>query len=129
ADVEDTARPPCAQESIERQQASARGPVMTGAERQRSFNLEAEAMRWNSRAIVRAMDHEPAGTNRLQPGEARRHPVARRDGFEAQFRGGGVAGNGLHQIANLDFIRRTIEMDFDRPPAPLLLEGRDRGAE
>jgi hypothetical protein len=83
ADIENAARAVGAQNLIQRKQAAAGGAVMAGTEGQCSFDLNAYAMRWNGCAVMRAMHHETASGDRLQPREARRHPVARRDGFEA----------------------------------------------
>src|SRR5690348_17807486 len=49
----------------------------SGAEGQRCLDLDAEAIGRDARAVVRAMHREAPGDDRLEVGEARRHPVAR----------------------------------------------------
>ncbi len=67
---------------IQRQQAAARGAVMAGAERERRLDLDADAVRRHPGAVMRAVHQEAPGRDRLEPGEARRHPVARRHRLE-----------------------------------------------
>ncbi len=67
---------------IEQQQTAARGAVVTGAERQRGFDLDAELVGRHVRPIVLAVDDETAGGDRHQAFEAGLDPVFRGDGIE-----------------------------------------------
>ena len=52
---------------------------MAGAERQRRLDLDADAVRRNAGAIMRAVNDEAAGVDRLEPGEAFAHPIRRHE--------------------------------------------------
>jgi hypothetical protein len=111
---------------VERQQASARGAVMAGAEGERGLDLDADPMRRNAVPIMRAMDDEAAGLDGFEALEALRHPV-----------GCGNAGEGdglrrlracypADQIADRGLVRRIAEMHLHQP-AVGRLGGRNRG--
>src|ERR1700728_255011 len=76
---------------IERQQAAARGAVMAGAESQRRFDLDADAIEWDAGAIMGAVHDEASGGDGSQSGEAFTHPILRRDTLETQRLGRSVA--------------------------------------
>ena len=75
------------------------------------------------RPVVRAMDDEAPGLHGLEPGEALRHPVARRHILEDDRLGRIVAGRECDQVAQGLFIRRLPEMDCHLPLAIAVLEG------
>ena len=79
-------------ESIERQQAAARGAVMAGAEGERRLDLDADPAWRDAGAIVRAVHDEAAGRDRLQAREALAHPILGGDALEAQRLAGLCAG-------------------------------------
>ena len=57
---------------------------MTGAEGERRLDFDADAVWRNAGAVVRAVHDEPAGRDRLKPGEAVAHPIRRLDDLETQ---------------------------------------------
>ena len=65
ADVQHSPRTLRLGNPIQCQQAAARRSVMAGAEGKRRLDLDADAVRRNPRAVVRAMHREPAGLDRL----------------------------------------------------------------
>ena len=69
---------------VERQQTAARGAVMAGAEGERRLDLDADPVDRDAGAVVRAVDDETAGRDRLEPGEALAHPILRRDALETR---------------------------------------------
>ena len=111
---------------IERQQASARRSVMAGAEGERRLDLDADAVGWNARAVVRPVHQEAPGRDRLEPGEARGHPVARRDRLDDEIPRRRRARNGRHELTQRGRVRRSGKMRLDAPAAVRLLEGRHR---
>ena len=56
---------------------------MAGAEGERGFDLDPDAVRRDAGAVVRPVDDEAAGRDRLQPDEAFGDPILRGDTFEA----------------------------------------------
>ena len=107
------------QHLIEQQQAAARGAVMTGAERQRGLDLDAELVRRHMRAIMLAVDDETAGGDRHQAVEAGPDPVLGGDGVEDDGLRDVVAGGQRDQRADSLFIRRIGEV-HRHVPAPSL---------
>ena len=101
---------------IERQQAAARGAVMAGAESQRRFDLDADAIERDAGAVVGAVHDEAAGGDGSQSGEAFAHPILRRDALEAQRFGRSVACGRGGQRAYYFFIGRSTKM-HRHPPA------------
>ena len=70
-------------QAVERQQAAAGRAVMAGTEGERGLDLDADAVRFNAGAVVRAVHDKSAGRDRLQPDEALRDPILRGDALEA----------------------------------------------
>ena len=76
---------------------------MAGAERQRRFDLDADAVERDAGAVVGAVHDEAAGGDRREPGEAFAHPIFGGHALEAQRlrrfgfcrRGGQPADHGL----------------------------------
>ena len=64
---------------IERQQATARRAMVTGAEGERRFDLDADAVERNAAAVMGAVHDETAGLDRPQTGETLAHPIGRFD--------------------------------------------------
>ena len=102
---------------VERDEAAARRAVMAGAEGERGLDLDADAIARHGDAIVRAVNDEAAGRDRLQPGEAFADPILGGDGLEVQrlarFRAAGHGG----QFAHRGFVGRRGKMDGDAPLA------------
>ena len=90
--------PPRLADRIERQQAAARRAVVAGAEGERGFDLDADAIEGNARAVVRAVHDEAAGLDRLQSGETFAHPIGRFDRSELQRSRSFGAGCRGHRI-------------------------------
>ena len=86
---------------VERQQASPRRAVVSGAEGEGGPDLDADAVGPDAGAIVLAVDDEAAGLDRLEPFLARLHPVLRRQGLEREcirrLRPGGKADQRAHR--------------------------------
>ena len=110
---------------IERQQATARGAVMAGAERGRGLDLDADAARRHADAVVRAMHDKAAGMNRLEAFEADLYPVLRRERFDRHSLRGRIAGGERDQHAEPRLHRAIAEVHFDLPTP---VGPRERGA-
>ncbi len=89
---------------------------MAGAESQRRFDLDADAIERDAGAVVGAVNDEAAGGDGRQSGEAFAHPIFGRDALEAQRFGGSVACGRGGQRAYYFFIGRGAEM-HRHPPA------------
>ena len=100
---------------IERQQAAAGRTVMTGAERQRRFDLDADVVRRHAAAIMRAVNDEAAGGDGLQSGETLADPVLRGDALEAQRLAGIVAAGSGGEFAHRGLVGRHDKMNGDAP--------------
>jgi hypothetical protein len=84
ADIENAPRPARLRDPIEGQQAAAGGAVVAGAEGERGFDLDADAIWRYARAVVGAVDEETPGGDRCKPVEAGLDPIPRRDRLEHQ---------------------------------------------
>jgi hypothetical protein len=114
---------------IQRQQAAARGAVVAGAEGERGFDLDADPVRRDRGAVMRAVHREAAGRDRPELTQARRNPVPRRDRLEYDL---GLDGCRTHQPPHRGLVGRLLEMDLDRPAPVRALKRRDgcfRGLE
>ena len=89
---------------------------MAGAESQRRFDLDADAIERDAGAVVGAVHDEAAGGDGSQSGEAFAHPIRRRDALEAQRFGGSVACGRGGQRAYYFLIGRGTKM-HRHPPA------------
>jgi hypothetical protein len=98
---------------------------MPGAEGERGLDLDADPIRRNAVAVVRAVDHKPPNCDWRQPCETLGYPVARRDGGERQAFTRRIASEIADQGAHRVLVRGALEVNFDRPGARLL-EGRNR---
>ena len=58
--------------------------MVAGAEGQSGLDFDADAVGLNARAVVRPMDDETAGLDRLEAIETLPHPVGRRQRLERQ---------------------------------------------
>jgi len=76
ADVEDLARPSALQQAIEMQQAAARRAVVAGAEGEAGLDLDADVVRPDRSAAVRAVDEEAPCPHRREAGERIGDPIA-----------------------------------------------------
>jgi hypothetical protein len=88
---------------------------MAGAEGKCRFDLDADAVLGNARAIMRAMHDKAAGFDRLQPGKALAHPIGRF--HRAELQGGRRFGAGRrgHRSPHGLALRLVAEMDLDLP--------------
>ncbi len=77
---------------------------MAGAESQRRFDLDADAIERDAGAVMGAVHDEAAGGDGSQSGEAFAHPILRRHALEAQRLGGSVARGRRGQRAYYFFI-------------------------
>ena len=116
AEVEDAPSRQRFAKPIERQQAAARGAVMAGAEGQRRFDLDADAVVRDAGAVMGAVHDEAAGGDGRQSGEAFAHPIFGRDALEAQRFGGSVACGRGGQRAYYFFVGRDTKI-HRHPPA------------
>jgi hypothetical protein len=109
---------------VEREQASARGAVVAGAEGQRRLDLDADAVGSNARAVMRAVHHEASGLDRGQSLQARLDPIGRRDAPEDQRIGGLGSGREPDQGAHRRLIGRVAKVEGHCPQPVPLLRGR-----
>ena len=100
---------------------------MAGAEGERGLDLDADALRGNPVAVMRAVNDEAAGLDRLEAFQARLHPVLRLHRLEAHACRRRLVGGQRDQLPDGGFIRRLAEMDGDVPAAVRVLERGDRG--
>ena len=126
ADIENAARALSIENAVEREQTALGRAVVPGAEGERSLDLDTDPIRCNAVAVVRAVDHKPPNSYRRQPCKALGYPIARRDCGEGQAFTRRIAGEIADEGAQRVLIRRPLEVNFNRPGAPLL-EGRNRG--
>jgi len=89
---------------------------MAGAEGERGFDLDADAIERYTGAVMGAVHDEAAGGDGSQSGEAFAHPIRRRDALEAQRFGRNVACGRGGQRANYFFVGRGAKM-YRHPPA------------
>jgi hypothetical protein len=126
ADIEYAARALSIKNAVEGDEAALGRTVVPGAEGERGLDLDADPIRRNAVAVVRAVDHKPPNCDRRQPCEALGYPIARRDGRERQALArritSEIANEGAHRI----LVRQALEVNLNRPSARLL-EGRNRG--
>ena len=113
------------QQSVQRQQAPARGAVMAGAEGERRLDLDADPVRRERRAVVRAVHREAAGRDRLQIGEARGDPVLRARPSRTSRRSARHLPRRSGDARRL--VGRRLEMDLDIPASVGAFERRDGG--
>jgi len=83
---------------------------MTGSERERGVDLDADAVCRHTGTIVRAVNEETTGGDRPQSGEAGADPILRDDGLEGDRLGRGRAGGGRDQRAERIFVGRPTEV-------------------
>ena len=127
AEVEDAPSWKRFADAIKRQQAAARGAVMAGAESQRGFDLDADAIVRDAGAVMGAVHDEAAGADGSQSGKAFAHPILRRHALEAQRFGGGVARCRGGQRAYCFLIGRSPKMDRHPPAAGADIHSADSG--
>ena len=88
---------------------------MAGAEGQRRFDLDPDPVDRDAGAVVGAVHDKTARRDRRQAGEARAHPVLRRDAREGQRPGrrgpGGARDHRAHRLA----VGRRAKIDRDLP--------------
>ena len=84
ADVEDHARPLALQQIVEREKATARACVMSGAEGLPRVDLDGEALLRHAAPVVAAMHQEAPGAHRAALLLRQRHPIRGRDRLDAQ---------------------------------------------
>ncbi len=88
---------------------------MAGTEGERRFDFDADAVRRNTGAVVGAVHDEPAGLDRLKPGQAVAHPIRSLDELEMQcLRGGGTGSRGGERPQRLP-VRLAAKMNRDAP--------------
>lgn len=89
--------------------------MMAGAEGERSFDLDVDAVLGNVRAIMPAMHDKAAGFDRRQSGEALAHPIGRFDRSELQRRRGFSTGGRGHRIPHRLALCLVAEINRDLP--------------
>ena len=104
---------------IQRQQAAARRAVMAGAEGERRLDLDADPVRRNARAVMRAVHREAAGRRPAsgRPGSPRPSPLrrsARRSAARGRCR---AATSSRARAASSGGLSKWIST-FQRPSAP-----------
>src|SRR6185437_8352 len=130
---EHTRRATALQQPVEVHETAARGAVMAGAEGEASLDLDADVAQGHPVAIMRAVDEEAAGSDRLEPGERIGDPILLLGEAEFHPRSGVLASDGGNQFANARLVGREAEIDLHRPrlaaagPRRLGLEGGGGG--
>src|SRR4249919_3632565 len=98
ADIEHAARAPALQKAIERDEASARGGVMGGAEGKPRVDLKGEAPRGHLAPVMTAMHQEAAGTHRPPQAFRLGHPILSCKRLDPERTKVLSAGNALDQL-------------------------------
>jgi len=127
-DVENTARPARFEQTIEGEQTSARRAVMAGAERQRRFDFDANAVGGDTRAIVTPVHDEPAGRYRLKSLKTGGDPICFRDFLESKRLRNGSARCGRDHLPEFMLVERARRVERDNPAAVRLVYGARRFA-
>ena len=99
---------------------------MAGAERERRFDLDTDAVDRNASAVVRAMDDEAARGDGRESGEALAHPVGFLNAGKAQARGGRRSGGLCDRCTQGLPIDLRAEMDRHLPAAAACIEQAHR---
>ena len=126
-EIEHAARAACLEHGIEQQEASARGAVVAGTERQRRFDLDTELVGCHPRAVMVAMHDEPSGGDWDEILEAGLDPILGLDSVEADPLCDGLAGGLADDLTDQRLVRRVGKMHGDIPAPVRPLEGGDRG--
>src|SRR5262249_43058144 len=84
ADVENATWPAGFQQTVEREPTTTRRAVMAGPEGQSRFDLDADPVDTDARAVMAAMHDETTRCDRLQSREAVGDPIALGNGFKGQ---------------------------------------------
>jgi hypothetical protein len=125
SDVEDGTR--AGRAPLERQEAAARGAMVAGAEGERGFDLDRDAVSPHIVTMVCRVNDEAAGRDRPQAFEACLHPVPGQGCLERDRMGGVGPGRERDQSAHGGLVRRLAKMDGDAPAArSVLARPRDR---
>ena len=101
---------PLPREHIERFEAAGGGRVLAGAESEAGVDLERSGSGRDAAAVGRGVDEEAAGTDRLEPGLAHRHPVGLAELLD--LRSAAAQPGDLGQILGG---RLMIEIGMDQP--------------
>lgn len=108
------------------QETAARRAVMAGAEGQRGFDLDANAVRRHSIAIVRAVNEKATGRDRFQSGKTFAHPVFRRDRLETKRLAGVRACGDSRELAQRRFIGSVAKKYRHAPIGQSCIRPRSR---
>ncbi len=90
---------------------------MAGAEGERGFDLDADTVRRDAGAVVRAVHGKAAGRDRLEPGKAFRDPIRRGDGLKAQRACRRGAAGHCRQCAHACLVGRATKIQRHAPVA------------
>src|SRR5262249_21993821 len=93
-----------------------------------SFDLDADLVGFDLRAIMRAVDGKTSRAHRLEAGEAPRNPIGGAKRVNAKRVGCRLAGGEADQAAKARFVRRGPEMNGNLPLSAIVLEGGTGGA-
>ena len=127
-DIEHALAPARLEQGVDRLETTSRRAVMTGPEGKGSLDLDAEIVRPQSGAVMRAMHQKTPGPDGLEPFEARGDPILRRERLEA--RAGArlpSAGDQADKIARRGADREGRRNRPRRASPSGLLEGGDGG--
>ncbi len=100
--------------------------MVAGAEGESGLDLDADTVGLDACAVVRAVDDETAGLDRLEAIETFSHPVGRRERLERERVGELGAGRQSDQGADGRFVGRFAKIERERPAPVRRLVGRDR---
>jgi hypothetical protein len=113
-------------DAIEREQASAGGAMMAGAERQRRLDLDADGINRDAKAVMATVDDEAAGSDRRQASEAPAYPIGRRDALETQRLGRRRPGSSSRERAQRLAVNGAAKMDRHLPASAARIGKTDR---
>ena len=112
--------------SIQREEAAAGRAVMTGAEGERCFDLDADLVGSRIGAVMRAVNDETARAHRLESGKASGNPVVGGDPLDAERVRCRLPGCKLDQVAQRGLVRSSAEMNCHLPALRRRLRTRHR---
>ena len=123
AEIEHAPRAPPLRQSIERQQAAARGAVVAGTESKRRLDFDADGVDRHPRAVMGAVHDKAAGAYGAKPARLCATQSVSASASKAQRLRRLIARGQRDQRAHRGLIRRGAEMHRHLPAAAVVLEG------
>jgi hypothetical protein len=111
---------------VERQQASARGAVVSGTKSERCFDFDCDAVRAHPRPIMGAVDGETPHLDWGECGKCPAHPVHLSKRLECQRSCRLLSAGRCQELANGSLVRRPAKMQFEGGASLRLFEHTNR---